>query len=107
VSLFKRLCKVKAATEAAKDAQLKRDFRSEIEHWTLVLSLAHAPMHSPFRADALSSRAGAHLQLREFAAVYADCSAAMDCLDDCRNARLVRGKALVAQGKTQEVLLVL
>ena len=107
VSLFKRLCKVKAATEAAKDAQLKRDFRSEIEHWTLVLSLAHAPMHSPFRADALSSRAGAHLQLREFAAVYADCSAAMDCLDDCRDARLVRGKALVAQGKTQEVLLVL
>jgi hypothetical protein len=39
--------------------------------------------------------------LRAFEEVYADCDAALASVDDCREAGLIRGKALVAQGKTE------
>ena len=50
----------------------------------------------------LAARAGARLHVRDFAGVYADCAAALEFVDDCREARLTRGKCLVAQGKTAE-----
>ena len=39
--------------------------------------------------------------MRAFEEVYADCDAALAAVDDCREAGLIRGKALVAQGKTE------
>ena len=39
--------------------------------------------------------------MRAFDEVYADCDAALASVDDCREAGLIRGKALVAQGNTE------
>ena len=99
---YKRLTKTSTAMAAAKQAQDSRDFAQEIHFWTAALNMSQAPAASPLRAYMLAARAGARLHVRDFAGVYADCGAALEFVDDCREARLTRGKCLVAQGKTAE-----
>eukprot|EP00300_Choanocystis_sp_HF-7_P004295 c13300_g1_i1.p1 GENE.c13300_g1_i1~~c13300_g1_i1.p1 ORF type:complete len:574 (-),score=88.74 c13300_g1_i1:7-1728(-) len=101
--LFLRCKKAATALSAAATAASTRDFQQAYSYYSDAIELSQAPLRSPLFAFILSHRAEACLRLERYEEAIQDSSRALEAREDCVDALVVQGNAMLALGRNEQV----